>query len=162
MKKDFEKDTLALLFPHFFPYGLGSPAMARKPAQSFEATLKRLVQLSTRQFQSPTFILQAYDMLSQQKAAKNAFIIAKSHEANQKSTNIGMNDIMRAAAYLEALQRNVTDRTHLPDCPTDTGKAFWHEAKYCSSAMAHSHEKSDQAKTIPLNIYTVYSTTDTH
>jgi hypothetical protein len=61
-------------FPLLFPYGRGGPGEGRKRRKHMSrlACIKRLLCVSTRQFQTKLFVAHAFDMEAQQRAVKVA------------------------------------------------------------------------------------------
>lgn len=69
----FEKENVAKLFPHLFPFGTGHPGQYRKIPVSRHECISYYLQLSGRQFDNDSiFILYAFDSLSLDRSLSHA------------------------------------------------------------------------------------------
>lgn len=74
---DSSLDYLESHYPELFPFGRGGFGEIRKKRLSRAAILKRLLNLSERQFQQSDFVLPCYDLVTKLSMKQSAFIRAK-------------------------------------------------------------------------------------
>ncbi len=75
---DYDRDILAMAYPHLFPYGEGHPGTTRKVAVSFEECVRYYLRLGNLKFaQDMTFPLVAFNIIARKTVALSTTIRAK-------------------------------------------------------------------------------------
>eukprot|EP01138_Halocafeteria_seosinensis_P005775 gb/GECG01005904.1/.p1 GENE.gb/GECG01005904.1/~~gb/GECG01005904.1/.p1 ORF type:complete len:132 (+),score=7.79 gb/GECG01005904.1/:1-396(+) len=70
----YHVDNLTKIFPTLFPFGRGGLDETRRVPLSEASIYKRLLRVSSKQFQNKTFISYAFDQLSRKNATQAALL----------------------------------------------------------------------------------------
>lgn len=145
-----QKRYLALVFPHLFPYGRGSPDEERRTPVSLIKCIQHYLRLSTRQFQGPEFQLRAYNLHVKNEAFSRAYVTSLwNPDALENFSRITPEELRVALQYSQLRAENRQRGLAPPPLPSGIAERttqFLRTMKAVTQTMLHTEEAALDAR----------------